>query len=215
LFERFTERARQVVVLAQDEARSMGHGYIGTEHLLLGLFREREGLAAAALASLGITLEDARDQVSRVVGQGPGASSGQIPFTPRAKKALELSLQEARALDQSFIGTEHLLLALCRVNDGVAARILLDFDADVESVQAAVQAVLAGAPRSSRRPVRDWRRSAAWQYRIEWLADESALTVEWLDDIGSEGWELVSLSRGEPLRAIFKRRAPRRGGDLA
>ena len=126
MFERFTERARQVVVLAQDEARALGHNYIGTEHILLGLLREEEGLAARVLASLDVTVEEVRAQVRRLVGQGDeDLVAGQIPFTPRAKKVLELALREALALKHSYIGPEHILLGVVRENDGVAAGILL------------------------------------------------------------------------------------------
>jgi hypothetical protein len=135
LFERFTERARQVVVLAQDEARALKHNYIGTEHILLGLLREEEGLAARVLESLDITVEEVRAQVARIVGQGDEVTTGQIPFTPRAKKVLELALREALSLGHNYIGTEHILLGLVRENEGVAARILLDFDADADVVR--------------------------------------------------------------------------------
>src|SRR4051812_26594165 len=126
MFERFTERARQVVVLAQEEARTLKHNYIGTEHILLGLLREEEGLAARVLESLDITVERVRAQVVRIVGSGEEVTSGQIPFTPRAKKVLELALREALSLGHNYIGTEHILLGLVRENEGVAARILLD-----------------------------------------------------------------------------------------
>src|SRR3712207_1806371 len=135
MFERFTERARQVVVLAQEEARTLKHNYIGTEHILLGLLREEEGLAARVLESLDITVERVRAQVVRIVGSGEEVTSGQIPFTPRAKKALELALREALSLGHNYIGTEHILLGLVRENEGVAARILLDFDADSEKIR--------------------------------------------------------------------------------
>ena len=130
MFERFTERARQVVVLAQEEARTLKHNYIGTEHILLGLIHEGEGVAADSLESLGISLEAVRQQVEEMIGQGQQAPSGHIPFTARAKKVLELSLREALQLGHNYIGTEHILLGLVRENEGVAARILLDFDAD-------------------------------------------------------------------------------------
>jgi ATP-dependent Clp protease ATP-binding subunit ClpC len=135
MFERFTERARQVVVLAQDEARGLKHNYIGTEHLLLGLLREEEGLGARALESLGITIEGVRTQVAQIVGEGDEVATGQIPFTPRAKKVLELSLREALALGHNYIGTEHVLLGLARANEGVAARILLDSGVGAEQVR--------------------------------------------------------------------------------
>jgi ATP-dependent Clp protease ATP-binding subunit ClpC len=153
VFERFTERARQVVVLAQDEARRLKHNYIGTEHLLLGLLREEEGVAARVLESLEITVEDARTHVGRIVGQGDEVASGQmIPFTPRAKKVLDLSLREALALGHNYIGTEHILLGVVRENGGVAARVLLEFGADAERVRNEVLRHLTeelGAGRSS------------------------------------------------------------------
>jgi ATP-dependent Clp protease ATP-binding subunit ClpC len=144
VFERFTERARQVVVLAQEEARILKHNYIGTEHILLGLLREEEGLAARVLESLEITVERVRAQVVRIVGSGEEVTSGQIPFTPRAKKVLELALREALSLGHNYIGTEHILLGLVRENEGVAARILLDFDADSEKIRNEVIRMLSG-----------------------------------------------------------------------
>jgi ATP-dependent Clp protease ATP-binding subunit ClpC len=150
LFERFTERARQVVVLAQEEARTLKHNYIGTEHILLGLLREEEGLAARVLESLDITVERVRAQVVRIVGSGEEVTSGQIPFTPRAKKVLELALREALSLGHNYIGTEHILLGLVRENEGVAARILLDFDADSDKIRNEVIRMLSGP--GGRRP---------------------------------------------------------------
>jgi ATP-dependent Clp protease ATP-binding subunit ClpC len=142
VFERFTERARQVVVLAQDEARALKHGYIGTEHLLLGLLREEDGIAAHVLQSFEITAEGVRVQVAEIVGEGDEAVTGQIPFTPLAKKVLELSLREALHLGHNYIGTEHILLGLARENDGVAARILLEFDAEPERIRDEIFATL-------------------------------------------------------------------------
>ncbi len=150
MFERFTERARQVVVLAQEEARTLKHNYIGTEHILLGLLREEEGLAARVLESLDITVERVRAQVVRIVGSGEEVTSGQIPFTPRAKKVLELALREALSLGHNYIGTEHILLGLVRENEGVAARILLDFDADSEKIRNEVIRMLSGPGGRSR-----------------------------------------------------------------
>jgi ATP-dependent Clp protease ATP-binding subunit ClpA len=147
LFERFTERARQVVVLAQDEARALKHNYIGTEHILLGLLREEEGLAARVLESLDITVEEVRAQVARIVGQGDEVTTGQIPFTPRAKKVLELALREALSIGHNYIGSEHILLGLVRENNGVAARILLDFDADAEKIRNEIIRMLSGPGR--------------------------------------------------------------------
>jgi ATP-dependent Clp protease ATP-binding subunit ClpC len=145
MFERFTERARQVVVLAQDEARALRHNYIGTEHLLLGLLREQEGLAARALGELGVELDAVRAQVAQIVGTGEEATAGQIPFTPRAKKVLELSLREARAMSHQYIGTEHILLGLARENEGVAARLLLDLGVDAETIRKTVGCLLLGS----------------------------------------------------------------------
>ena len=153
MFERFTERARQVVVLAQEEARELRHNYIGGEHILLGLLREQEGLAARVLESLDITLERVRGQVVRIVGSGEEVTPGQIPFTPRAKKVFELALREALHLGHDYIGTEHILLGLVRENEGVAARILLDFDADAEKVRNQVLRMLSGPQRQTRAPV--------------------------------------------------------------
>jgi ATP-dependent Clp protease ATP-binding subunit ClpC len=151
VFERFTERARQVVVLAQDEARALKHNYIGTEHLLLGLLREEEGLAARVLESLDITVEEVRAQVKRLVGQGDEETvTGQIPFTPRAKKVLELALREALSLKHSYIGPEHILLGVVRENEGVAARILLDSGADAEKIRKQTIAMLGGPAGKSR-----------------------------------------------------------------
>jgi ATP-dependent Clp protease ATP-binding subunit ClpA len=153
VFERFTERARQVVVLAQDEARALKHNYIGTEHILLGLLREEEGLAARVLESLDVTVEEVRMQVARIIGQGDELTTGQIPFTPRAKKVLELSLREALALGNNYIGTEHVLLGLARENQGVAARILLDFGADAERIRNEVIRMLSGPGQPSAQAV--------------------------------------------------------------
>jgi len=147
VFERFTERARQVVVLAQDEARSLKHNYIGTEHLLLGLLREEEGLAARLLESLQVTHEEVRAEVARIIGIGEEVESGQIPFTPRAKKVLELALREAQSLGHHYIGTEHVLLGLVRENEGVAAQVLLEFDADAETIRNGIIGMLSAPGR--------------------------------------------------------------------
>ena len=135
MFERFTDRARRVVVLAQEEARMLNHNYIGTEHILLGLIHEGEGVAAKALTSLGISLEAVRQQVEEIIGQGQQAPSGHIPFTPRAKKVLELSLREALELGHNYIGTEHILLGLIREGEGVAAQVLVRLGADLNRVR--------------------------------------------------------------------------------
>src|ERR671927_377865 len=135
MFERFTDRARRVGVLAQEEARMLNHNYIGTEHILLGLIHEGEGVAAKALESLGISLEGVRQQVEEIIGQGQQAPSGHIPFTPRAKKVLELSLREALQLGHNYIGTEHILLGLIREGEGVAAQVLVKLGADLSRVR--------------------------------------------------------------------------------
>ncbi len=144
MFERFTDRARRVVVLAQEEARMLNHNYIGTEHILLGLIHEGEGVAAKALESLNIRLEDVRQQVEEIIGQGQAAPTGHIPFTPRAKKVLELSLREALQLGHNYIGTEHILLGLIREGEGVAAQVLQKLGADLNRVRQQVIQLLSG-----------------------------------------------------------------------
>src|SRR6187455_2445736 len=146
MFERFTDRARRVVVLAQEEARMLNHNYIGTEHILLGLIHEGEGVAAKALESLGISLEAVRAQVEEIIGQGQSAPTGHIPFTPRAKKVLELSLREALQLGHNYIGTEHILLGLIREGEGVAAQVLVKLGADLSRVRQQVIQLLSGYP---------------------------------------------------------------------
>ena len=159
MFDRFTDRARRVIVLAQDEARMLNHNYIGTEHLLLGLIHEGEGVAAKALESLGISLEAVREQVEEIIGQGQQAPTGHIPFTPRAKKVLEFSMREALQINHPYIGTEHILLGLIREGEGVAAQVLIKLGADLNRVRNQVlqllsgyqgkEAATAGAPESS------------------------------------------------------------------
>lgn len=190
MFERFTERARQVVVLAEGEARALDHNYIGTEHVLLGLLREEEGIAARVLESLDITLEEVRAQVLRVVGRGDKTPSGQIPFTPRAKKVLELALREALTLGHKHIGSEHILLALVRVDDGVAARILLDFDADPEKIRLELRRMLS-------------RPGSPTPISIENRVDELEFTAR-SDPIGfplALGWALFAVAFGLGLLA--------------
>ncbi|HEX6131444.1 MAG TPA: ATP-dependent Clp protease ATP-binding subunit, partial [Actinomycetota bacterium] len=144
MFERFTDRARRVVVLAQEEARMLNHNYIGTEHILLGLIHEGEGVAAKALESMNISLEAVRQQVEEIIGQGQAAPTGHIPFTPRAKKVLELSLREALQLGHNYIGTEHILLGLIREGEGVAAQVLQKLGADLNRVRQTVIQLLSG-----------------------------------------------------------------------
>jgi ATP-dependent Clp protease ATP-binding subunit ClpC len=144
VFERFTDRARRAVVLAQEEARMLNHNYIGTEHLLLGLVREYDGIAGKALTSLGISLEGVRGQVEQIIGQGQAAPRGHIPFTSRAKKVLELALREALQLGHNYIGTEHILLGLIREGEGVAAQVLQSLGVDLSLARQAVIQLLAG-----------------------------------------------------------------------
>jgi ATP-dependent Clp protease ATP-binding subunit ClpC len=144
MFERFTDRARRVVVYAQDEARMLNHNYIGTEHILLGLIHENEGLAARALKTLGVSLDETRLEIEDIIGRGEGAQKGHIPFTPRAKKVLELSLREALQLDHNYIGTEHILLGLLREGDGVAAQVLVRSGVDLNRARQEVIRLLHG-----------------------------------------------------------------------
>jgi ATP-dependent Clp protease ATP-binding subunit ClpA len=146
MFERFTDQARRVVVMAQEEARLLGHGHIGTEHILLGLLAEGDGLAAQALASLEISLDAAREQVAEIIGEGTGQPSGHIPFTPRTKKVLELSLREAQRLGDSYIGTEHILLGMAREGEGVGVQVMDRLGASTDRVLAQVQLTKRAAP---------------------------------------------------------------------
>jgi len=172
VFERFTEPARQIVVVAQEEARALKHNYIGTEHVLLGLLREEDGLAARVLSSLDVSLEDVRTQVGRIIGQGDEVTAGEIPFTPRAKKVLDLALREALSLGHNYVGTEHVLLGIARENEGVASRILLDAGADGETVRNQVIGMLSGPGRA---PVRVPRR----RRRPRWPSFFEALLLGW------------------------------------
>jgi ATP-dependent Clp protease ATP-binding subunit ClpC len=176
MFERFTDRARRVVVLAQEEARMLNHNYVGTEHILLGLIHEGEGVAAKALESLGISLEAVRAQVEEIIGQGQQIPSEHIPFTPRAKKVMELSLREALQLGHDYIGTEHILLGLIREGDGVAAQVLIRLGADLNRVRQQVIAVLyqSKEPRLARREADEGAPLPEVQARLDavedWLA---------------------------------------------
>jgi len=149
MFERFTDRARRVVVLAQEEARNLDHNYIGTEHLLLGLCHEGAGVAVTALEALGVSLAAVREQVEVIVGRGGQQPSGHIPFTPRAKKVLELSLRESQQLGHEYIGTEHLLLGLVREGQGVAARVLGNLGVDLGRARQQVIGLLGTGPGSA------------------------------------------------------------------
>jgi Clp amino terminal domain, pathogenicity island component len=211
MFERFTDRARRVVVLAQEEARLLDHGYIGTEHLLLGLTDEGEGVAAKALESLGISLAAVRQQVEAITGRGQQAPSGHIPFTSRAKKVLDLSLREAAQMGQHYIGTEHILLGLVREGDGVAAQVLVRLGVDLNRVrqqviqlvggQAGKGAIDEGAPAGSRE--RAWLGDDALARMGS--ADRRLAAIErWvgirpdLDDLDEE----IARARGEKESAI-------------
>ena len=142
MFQKFTDRARRVVVQAQEEARTLNHNYVGAEHILLGLIREGEGVGAKALESLGISLDTVRQQVQETTGQRQHAPSGQIPFTPQGKKVLELALSESTALGHHYLGTEHILLGLIRQGDGVAAQVLVNLGADLNRVRQEVVQLL-------------------------------------------------------------------------
>jgi ATP-dependent Clp protease ATP-binding subunit ClpC len=172
MFQRFTDRARRVVVLAQEEARMLQHNYIGTEHILLGLIHEGEGVAARALESLGIGLEAVRLQVEEIIGRGQYASSGHIPFTPRAKKVLELSLREALQLGHTYIGTEHILLGLIREGDGVAAQVLVRLGANLDRTRQQVIQTLHG--RSEVGVIRVGRGEDPLAYRLASIASRLA-----------------------------------------
>jgi ATP-dependent Clp protease ATP-binding subunit ClpC len=218
MFERFEESSRQVIVLAQDEARALQHNYIGTEHLLLGLLRERDGIAAQVLESLGLTVDDARAAVGRIVGRGADLTGKQIPFTPRAKKVLEGALREAIALHNLFIGTQHLLLGLLREDGSVAVRILLEHDLEPDAVRERVHAAIACDdteevhPQTRARPAPP-APSRRWEYRVEtWPPAGGGDRMEVLGRLGAEGWELVAGVGAAEL--IFKRPAqPTRPAD--
>jgi ATP-dependent Clp protease ATP-binding subunit ClpC len=206
MFERFTERARQVVVLAQDEARALKHDYIGTEHLLLGLLREEEGLAARVLETLGVELEEVRDQVARIVGQGEHVATGQIPFTPRAKAVLELSLREALALGHNYIGTEHVLLGIARENDGMAVRVLREVGVDVASIRDELLRLLSGVGREQPAEPPPLR----WEYGVRTLVGPTETWPEQLTAWRREGWELLTVVKEDDQhQALLERRVAR------
>lgn len=187
MFERFSEEARQVVVLAQEEARGLWHNYIGTEHLLLGLLREEDRVddPAKPLSSLGVTLEGARERVVRIVGRGEEESAGQIPFTPRAKKVLELALREALSFGHNWIGPEHILFGIAVENEGVASRILLEFGADPEKIRSAVMPGFKSIPPGGP------RQTAGLRYT------RPPMDVDWLGSLTEVIWPLGSEIRQE------------------
>jgi ATP-dependent Clp protease ATP-binding subunit ClpA len=201
VFKRFTDEARQVVVKAQDEARTLGHGHIGAEHLLLGVLAHEEGIGARILAEVGVTAAEVR---SRIAPSAESAPSGQIPFTPEAKRVLELSLREALTVGHNYIGTEHIVLALGRLEAGDAARILSELGASTERLDDAFVQLVPAEVRAftpSRR--RRWRPGmggfgmhsvpAYWEYRIERRPELSEDDAEWLNTLGAEGWELCAV----------------------
>jgi ATP-dependent Clp protease ATP-binding subunit ClpC len=203
MFERFTDRARRVVVLAQQEARRLDHNYIGTEHILLGLIHEGEGVAAKALDSLGISLQAVRQQVEEIIGRGEQAPSGHIPFTPRAKKVLELSLRESQQLGHDYIGTEHILLGLVREGDGVAAQVLDKLGADLNRVRQQVIQLLHGhqakQPLSARSTAGELRLLPAVNARLE-AVEQRLAAVEQQVGIGPDTSDLdeqIDRVRGE------------------
>jgi ATP-dependent Clp protease ATP-binding subunit ClpA len=213
MFERFTDRARRVVVLAQEEARMLDHNYIGTEHILLGLIHEGEGVAAKALEALAISLEAVRQQVEEIIGHGQEAPSGHIPFTPRAKKVLELSLREALQLGHNYIGTEHILLGLIREGEGVAAQVLVRLGADLNRVRQQVIRLLHGyqgqEPAAAGGPVRDLpgrgeRRLSALQSRVS-AFDSRLSAIEQRVGTGADTSDLderIDRLRGERDAAV-------------
>ncbi len=222
MFERFTDRARRVVVLAQDEARMLGHDYIGTEHILLGLIREGEGVAAKTLAALEIDLEAVRRQVREIVGRGEGPPAGQtghIPFTPRVKKVLELSLREANQLGHNYIGTEHILLGLIREGEGVGAQVLTRLGADLGRTRQQVIQLLHGfqgkeptAGPPWRRPVRRGGGPAELSGKLDEITGRLA-AIERRLGIGQGPVSDPAQQEVERLRALLRTHGIDPGGD--
>jgi ATP-dependent Clp protease ATP-binding subunit ClpC len=205
MFERFTERSRRVVVLAQEESRMLDHNYIGTEHLLLGLIHEGDGIAAQAIESTGLTLDAARAEVEAMIGRGPSAPSGHIPFTPRAKTVLELALREALTLKKSYIGPEHILLGLIREVDGVGAQILERLAAPLPVLRAQVIELAAAEATDPVEPLdAEWLASAGFRRRARAVTAPQAHAVSGLV-VGEFRETLKSL--GETLAALDRRLA--------
>ena len=193
-------------MLAQDEARAFRHNYIGTEHLLLGLLREEEGLGARVLDSFDVTLEEVRAQVARIIGEGDEVKTGQIPFTPRAKRVLELALREALQLGHNHIGTEHILLGLVHEGDGVAMRILLDFDVDAEKARNEVVRVLSGGPASVApfAPLAPDLQEEIWRVRAEKEAALEAQEFEKAASLGTRERNLLRLGRSGDVEGFWE-----------
>jgi ATP-dependent Clp protease ATP-binding subunit ClpC len=225
MFERFTDQARRVVVQAQEEARALGHDYIGTEHILLGLLSEREGLAAQALSSLGISLDAAREQVVETAGKGTGRQSGHIPFTPRTKKVLELSLREAQRLGHDHIGTEHILLGLVREGDGAGAQILVQQGASLDRVQAQMLATVRAAPAEGFRQVSVGQMPGGMTPGVTLRAvmsrlDQVAERLAAIENVLADMRDLVARTvpkapSGEPASPGRAQREPPAGGEEA
>jgi ATP-dependent Clp protease ATP-binding subunit ClpA len=186
-FDRYTDRARRTVTLAQDEARGLGHNYLGTEHLLLGLLAEGQGLAWRVLDHLGVSAAAARGQVEAIIGRGQDTPAGPIPFTPRSKKVLELARKEAKRLCHNYVGTEHLLLGLVREGEGVAAQVLAGLGADRARVVEEITRMLAGAP-----PMTQARRA--------FLLDELTALVDEVERLQAEVERLQALLRRHGIR---------------
>jgi ATP-dependent Clp protease ATP-binding subunit ClpA len=207
VFERFTEDSRQVVIQAQAEARALGHFWIGTEHLLLALLGDHGAGAAEVLESFGLDLDRAREDVARIVGVREEPVTGQIPFTPRAKKTLELALREALGLRHSDIRPEHILLGLVHEDEGVGARILLEYDVDPAVVRDRLLLRLPSGALLRHEVVRGRfavPSASRWEYRVE-----RDLEAERLNELGAEGWELVAaVPEGDDIRLFLKRPAP-------
>ncbi len=202
MFQRFTDRARRVVVLAQEEASRLDHNYIGTEHILLGLICEGEGVAAEALKSLGIGLDPVRQQVEEIIGRGEEAPQGHIPFTPRAKKVLELSLRESKQLGHNYIGTEHILLGLIREGDGVAAQVLVKLGADRKRVRQQVIQLLHGRAAEEPGPGVDIRPEMAAPPPPPARQEQWAAARRALPDLAEQSRQLAA--EVERLRALLR-----------
>ena len=214
MFERFTDQARRVVVQAQEEARTLGHNYIGTEHVLLGLLIEREGLAAQALSTLGISLDTAREQVAEIAGAGTGQQSGHIPFTPRTKKVLELSLREAQRLGHDHIGTEHILLGLAREGEGVGVQVLDRLGASTDRVLAQVPMTARAAPGEQLRPVSVGRMPVERPIRLHEVMsrlDEIAARLTAIENLLAESQAQTARAR-KPAPGRARKPPPTRQG---
>jgi ATP-dependent Clp protease ATP-binding subunit ClpC len=222
MFERFTDQARRVVVLAQEEARLLGHGYIGTEHILLGLLAEGDGLAAQALAALDIRLDPAREQVAEIIGEGSSQPpSGHIPFTPRTKKVLELSLREAQRLGDSYIGTEHILLGLAREGEGVGVQVLDRLGASKDRVLAQALLTKQAVPGGELRPVTVGRQmpierpagTRAILSRLDEIAERLTAIENLLAETQAERARARKPASGGTRKQPAAQRKPPRGGQ--